>query len=118
MLLKIFTNQNSIKIIDKIEDAEIRGGQWRFDDRNQLKDCITYGPGVFTETGYTPNETICYDATCYATPTGENGQSEDVISSSVVKLVDYKKAGQWHRVAICQYAYLCNDDGKTISKID
>ena len=118
MLLKIYTSQNSIKIISDIEDAEIRGGEWRFEDRKQLQDCITYGPGVFTETGLTPQETVCYDATCFSMPDGGYAQGQDILATSVAKLVDYKKAGQWHRVAILQYAYLCNDDGKTIAKID
>ena len=118
MLLKIFTNQNSIKIIDKIEDAEIHGSHWRFENRNQLKDCVSYGPGAFNSTGMIPIQIDCYDKTSFATPHGETGAGEDILTTSQVKLVDYLRNSQWHRVAIVQYAYLCNDDGKSISKID
>lgn len=118
MLLKIFTNQNSIKIIDKIEDVEIHGSHWRFSNRQQLQDCITYGPGEFNATGMTPMEVQCYDKTCFVTPEGNTGSTNDILETSATKLVDYLRSGEWHRVAIIQYAYLCNDDGKTISKID
>lgn len=118
MLLKIYTNQNSIKLIPEIEDAEIHNGEWRFESRKQLQDCITYGPGVFNATGTTPPEMECYDKSCFTSPGGDCAQDDDLfLKQSVVKLVDYKRAGQWHRVAVVQYAYLCNDDGKTIAKI-
>lgn len=113
MLLKIFTCQNSIKIIDKIDDAEIHQGEYKVDNYAQLYDSIQYGPGVNRITGTNPpTESFDYDMNL---PYME--ASDLKTSSNVVKYVDYLKNNEWRRVAIQQYAYLCNDDGKTIAKV-
>lgn len=114
MLLKIYTCQNSIKLIDGIEDAEIHLGEYRVENYSQLYDAIGNGPGMFRGTSHTPETVESYD---WDINTPITDAALTPLNGNLVKYVDYQKAGTWRRVAIQQYAYLCNDDGKTIAKI-
>lgn len=110
MLLKIMTTYNSEVVIDAITNAEIHRARFFFHSDSELHDTLTKGPGVIRACGLSPSEIVTFDEPIDGRKTG---QSEGVGFS----FVDYERAGRWHRVAIECFAYLCNDDGKTISKI-
>ena len=115
MLLKIYTSQNTIKVIDRIQNVEIHEGEWRPDNYSQLYDAVNFGPGVLRANAVTPAvESFDWE------PWGKNetpSPAQDVLIGNLVKFVDYERDNEWGRVAIQQYAYLCNDEGRTIQKI-
>ncbi len=115
MLIKIYTNQNSVKIIDGITNAEIHQGEYRFETYAQLYDAISNGPGVLRANGRTP-EVQSFDS-CLSGNVTPAETPDSQLAAKAVKFVDYEKAGEWKRVAVQQYAYLCNDEGRTIQKI-
>jgi len=126
MLLKIYTSSNTVKIIDKLDDVEVHTGSRSVKTWAEMYD-LTTPPirGTFD----TPkvdnydwvqgcrNERVA-SANDFIHPALQDVESAAAAYPVQIKLVDYLRAGEWKRVAIQQYAYLCNDDGKTIQKID
>ena len=119
MLLKIYTSLGTIKIIEKIEDVEIHVGEKEVLTWSDMYRLTTppiryarFFATVVENYDWEPKEPGCADSGDVPIGTGPEGQIK-----TPVKLVDYQRAGDWHRVAILQHAYLCNDEGKTISKI-
>lgn len=111
MLIKIMTNRNSEHIIEGIEAVDIHRGTFCFSSDSEMNDTISKGPGVFQATGNTPFEIERVDTKI---------DSEERLAgqpSYLFKFVDYKKNGAWHRLAVECFAYVCNDEGKTISKV-
>jgi hypothetical protein len=93
--------------------VEAHQGEYRVENYAELYDAISHGPGVLRATRQTP-EVESFDWDMNAPMTEARTTS---LSGTIIKFVDYLKNGVWKRVAIQQYAYLCNDDGKTIAKI-
>lgn len=114
MLLKIYTCQNTIKVIDKIDDVEIHQGEYKIDNFEQLYDAEAYGPGLIRGTSRFPETIESYD---WDTTDPKMTPACETTICNLVKYVDYLRNGEWRRVAIQQYAYLCNDEGKTVAKI-
>lgn len=115
MLLKIITNRNTIKIIDGIEDCEILGPSMGLSGPTQ----VTCHEGML-KAGHHPRHN-CASIEAIETYDSFGGSSAGGTESSesyTPKFVDYKKNGKLHRLAVADYAYLCNDDGKTIAKIE
>lgn len=115
MLLKIYTCQNSVKIIPDITDIEVHQWEYRFESYSQLYDAISFGPGMIRATNCTPSvECFDYDVNESNTPSTTPNAA---LAGKVVRFIDYERNNIWRRVAIQNYAYLCNDVGKTIEKI-
>lgn len=125
MLLKIFTSQNTIKIIEGIQDVEIYGGCFPVNTWQEMYDLDippirgTYEPPTIENFDWKPHRATepMQPGTDYIQPIMDKESPAKAYPVNL-KIVDYQKNGEWKRVAIHQYAYLCNDDGKTISKID
>jgi hypothetical protein len=127
MLLKIITNCHKTKIITGIQDAEI----WDkiVSDRliTDLNEVINYAsslgqidkqmPAEFLDGSPVSHGVITYDEfpedAFWVSADGNTGGK----MCYDIRVIDYLKDGQWHRVAIADHAYLCNDEGRTIQKI-
>jgi len=123
MLLKIYTSLNTIKVIDKIDDVEIHAESrpvttW-VEMYNLTEPPIRHSSQTPQVENYDWKQTLCTELTYVADlPINIAPDDSPVKGYAVdIKLVDYLRNGEWKRVAIQQYAYLCNDDGKTIAKV-
>lgn len=112
MLLKIYTTTISeigksshgtehLHIIDNVEDIVVHQGNWGFPPRKDqellhIDANLIWGPTVLLDRVDT------YDA-------GWN---------DTVRLIDYTKNGKRIRAAIKELCYICNDQGKTIEKVE
>jgi len=107
MLLKIITNRGVTKIITGIQDAEVHDAT-----------IFHYGSeDLITKSGclhFSPIQEECAPMS-WADNLTQNGTGDN--APYAAKIIDYKKSDQWHRLAIHEYAYLCNDEGRTIQKI-
>jgi hypothetical protein len=110
MFIKIMTDRNTERLISDVSDVDLHRSSFSIVTDQDLQNTISYGPGVFQATGATPYEVQTYD-----------GRIEDRMTGygmTCFKFIDYKKNGDWYRLAIACKAYVCNEDGKTISKIE
>ncbi len=110
MLIKVMTNRNTQRIIQNVTDVEIHESGFQFVSDRELHDTLTKGPGVFRTTGLSPSAVHTFDESIDNRSTGG---PEGVR----VRFVDYEKDGQWHRLAVECFAYICNDEGRTIAKV-
>lgn len=132
MLIKVYTNRNTVKIITDVQDAEIYEGHpiYMGQDPNSSKakpildltDVMLVARSVgshFYDSGQVvTNECLqCFDDLPHSAERVELDDGQVAFMEYNPKFVDYMKEGSWTRLAICGYAYLCNDDGKTIAKI-
>ncbi len=113
MLLKIYTDRNSLVVIENIEDIEIHNGTFYADSILDARSLSGFGP-EWKHDGPTPYFEY-----------HDTGTLPDLVLSKgtpglPLKFIEYRKAGDvWHRLAIGFHgtAYLCNDQGKTIERI-
>lgn len=110
MLIKIMTSRNSQRIIENVTNVEIHESQFAFVSDRELHDTISKGPGVIRATGMTP-----YDVQSFDEPI--DGRLCGGPDGVQMRFVDYEKDGQWNRLAVECFAYVCNDEGKTIAKV-
>lgn len=115
MLIKVMTNRNTERLIAGVEEVDIHRGRYFFTSDAELQDTENKGAGEFNAyrnvLGYRfPQEIITFDSSL---ENRQYGQS----SGFAVQFVDFKKDGQWHRLAVECFAYICNDEGRTISKV-
>jgi len=107
MLLKIITNRGVTKIITGIQEAEVHDATIFHHGADDL--VIKSGRLQFS-----PIQEECAPMSWVDNLdlSGAGGEAP-----YAAKIIDYKKSEQWHRLAIHEYAYLCNDEGRTIQKI-
>ena len=121
MLLKIVTNCHKTKIITGIQDAEVWDKIFSNDPMFTLSDIMEYASNLGKLDKNLPprfpdGTPVSYGVATYDEfPPCTIGEDSALIYE--VRVVDYLKDGQWHRVAIADHAYLCNDEGRTIQKI-
>lgn len=132
MLLKVYTDKDSLVVIENIDDIEIHNSTYLVTSREQIVDG-GYSIGGM-DTGHWQSIGPEWDhdqmpkprASYYGTAANPNlvgvfmETGKPIAKDEVpVKFIDYKKAGMWHRLAIDFFgvAYLCNDQGKTIERI-
>jgi len=121
MLLKIYTDKNSLVVIENIQDIEIHNSTYLATSRQQIVDCgLSIGD---YETGkwepFGPAIWIGFNqADYYGTATPPN-TAVNCPNTIPVKYIDYKKNDELKRLAIDfgGVTYLCNDHGKTIERI-
>jgi len=111
MLIKVMTNRNTERLISNVQDVDIHKARYGLLTDEELHNTLTKGPGVFNETGLSPLEIITFDSPLDTRDYGP------IHSTTNISFIDYKKDGQWNRLAVECFAYICNDDGKTISKV-
>ena len=133
MLLKLYTDKNSLVVIEGIDDIEIHNGTYLVEDVKHIKDGgyvreeIVKGMEPWQEVGPDwdkggPKPPAKYHGTGKSPQLAGAMQFGDALFKDgdiPIKFIDYEKAGQWHRLAIDFFgvAYLCNDQGKTIERI-
>lgn len=112
MLLKVITWNAVTRVITGIEDVQIHPGI-AYSTYESLWDHARKAPSPSLIDIVMP-ETTSFDEI------GQQSSSDNQIGlvNGGAGLVDYFKGGYWHRLIVSNHAYLCNDDGKTIAKIN
>ena len=100
MLIKLYTNTGDIVIIEGIEDVKIKNG---------LQEYNPYVPSV--DDGF---KNFFFD-------TDQSAQSSNAIAPAhflgfVTRVIEYAKDGMC-RLFLCDTAYVCSNDGKTIHTV-
>lgn len=106
MILKVFGTDNAIHLIENCEDVSVHMGSYSFNPQMPLP--IGWGP--YTDKDRQP----CFPYIYHENLDPSRDQSPKDL---LVKVIDYKKGGDWFRVIIDAFAYVCSDDGKTIEKV-
>lgn len=124
MLLKIITN-TSTKIITDIKDVEVLTGEFTALTWADVYDFSRIGAPPIRHNSESVVENYDWKPHCAEEPISSINSfiNPSICDSpaeaypSCVKYIDILKDGAWKRIAILNYAYLCNDEGKTIQKI-
>lgn len=115
MLLKIYTDKNSLVIIENIEDIEVHNGTYVANSVEEITD-LNRKPHLGPQTSRPIAVINYYDS-------GEAPQLDNFAPGTIpVKFIDFSCAGTnglWRRLAIGFYGvcYICNDQGKTIERV-
>ena len=124
MLLKIITNNHKTKIITNIQDAEVWDKVVPKEPITTLTKAINYASSLGQLDERLPARFPDGSPVSHGIITYDDFPEDYILESDVaghlvydVRVLDYLKDGQWHRVAIADHAYLCNDEGRTIQKI-
>lgn len=91
MIIKNYTlgMGGSVSIIEGVEDVTVHLNTFKGKNTGQV-------------TPHTPNSWIYQD---------------DVADDQDVRFIDFKKDGIYHRLYVTNFAYVCNDEGKTIETV-
>ena len=133
MLLKIYTDKNSLVVIEDIDDIEVHNGTYLVTDKKHivdggfLREELVKGMEPWQQIGPDwdrggPLPPAKYYGTGKSPELAGSMQFGDQLfapSDIPVKFIDYRKQGQWNRLAVDFFgvAYLCNNQGKTIERI-
>jgi len=90
MLIKLYTSglAKDLHIIENVSSPVVHEGQYFYSNNGPR---LEY-PNILCE---------------------ENEPPED----AQVKYISYSKDGRWQRLAVLNYAYICNDEGRTVEKV-
>lgn len=90
MLIKLYTSglATDLHIIEGVSSPVVHHGQFNYSNNGPR---LEY-PNILCE---------------------ENTPQDD----AQVKYISYSKDGRWQRLAVLNYAYICNDEGRTVEKV-
>lgn len=132
MLIKVFTNYNSIHILENVRDVVLQSGSYILPEElfvtaddgtlagiRPIPD--TWGPsskkGWNVPTISSENYIIFDDLRPYKWETDD--KTLGGTHQPQVKVIDfYDKDGRAKRLLVAGLAYVCNDEGKTIHKVE
>ncbi len=121
MLLKIITLHGTTKIISDIEEPEVHTNHsavtWA--DLYAAKNTPPHRRDYGSIDSIVQTETFDWKPKTGAVAGADNPIYGDTANppEAVVHYVDFLCNGQHRRVGILNFAYLCNDEGRTIQKI-
>lgn len=109
MLLKVITWRGVTRVITNIEDAYIHHNI-SYETFEQL--------WAQARDKFQPTEGLPVAATCLDEVGQQSAGMKNNDLTCSAGLIDYLKGPYWYREIIANHAYLCNDDGRTIAKIN
>lgn len=112
MIIKVYCSDNTCKIITDIQDINIHLPRYAFSNAKECSEL--YSPDFGPTTSYileNGRDSIHYY---------ENlAQTACFIGDIGCKIIDYRtKDHGWQRLIVDCWAYVCNDEGKTLEKVE
>lgn len=100
MLIKLYCADSTLRIIENVKTPLVHLRKYSFSNLKELE-AMDFGPEPYIIPAYV------YDLA-------------SVVEQPVnCRIIDYADADDvWHRLIVDCWAYICNDQGKTIEKVD